>query len=78
MGPAATRRAFPEVRDHFIAQLTDAKQLATRRNDLLSLHMFQHDYLSRLLQIGEADGEGRLEDVTAFLQGEPSAAPAGG
>ena len=49
----------------------------TRRNDLLSLLMFQHDYLSRLIEIGEADGEARIEEVTAFLQGEPSAAPAG-
>ena len=41
----------------------------TRRNDLLSLLMFQHDYLSRLLEIGEADGEARLEEVSAFLRG---------
>jgi len=40
----------------------------TRRNDLLSLLMFQHDYLSRLLEIGEADGEARLEEVSAFLR----------
>jgi hypothetical protein len=39
--------------------------------------MFQHDYLSRLLEIGEADGEARIEEVSAFLADEPSAAPAG-
>ena len=39
----------------------------TRRNDLLSLLMFQHDYLTRLLEIGEADGQARLEEVSAFL-----------
>ena len=45
----------------------------TRRNDLLSLLMFQRDYLSRLVEIGEADGSARLEEVARFLRSEPSA-----
>lgn len=45
----------------------------TRRNDLLSLVMFQEDYLSRLVEIGESDGEARIEAVAAFLKSEPSA-----
>jgi NTE family protein len=48
----------------------------TRRNDLLSLVMFQQDYLSRLVEIGEADGAARIEEVARFLQGEPSASDA--
>ena len=40
----------------------------TRRNDLLSLLMFQPDYLRRMLEIGEADGEARIEEVAAFLR----------
>jgi NTE family protein len=45
----------------------------TRRNDLLSLLMFQKDYLSRLMEIGEADGQAQIEEVAAFLRSEPSA-----
>ena len=35
--------------------------------------MFQEDYLSRLVEIGESDGEARIEAVAAFLKSEPSA-----
>ena len=39
----------------------------TRSNDLLSLVMFQPDYLKRLLELGAADAEARLDQVMAFL-----------
>jgi NTE family protein len=40
---------------------------ATRSNDLLSLVMFQPDYLRRLIQLGEADAEERAEEIETFL-----------
>lgn len=40
--------------------------------DLLSLLMFDPEYLKRLMEIGEADGEARADDITALL--EPSEA----
>ena len=57
------------------AQLPPAFRFLTRglgtretpSNDLLSLVMFQPDYLKRLLELGAADAEARLDDVTAFL-----------
>ncbi len=36
--------------------------------DLLSLLMFQRDYLLRLLELGEADADRRVEEVMAFLE----------
>lgn len=39
----------------------------TRANDLLSLVMFQPDYLQRLIELGETDGEARRAEVQAFL-----------
>jgi NTE family protein len=39
----------------------------TRSNDLLSLVMFQPDYLSRLVELGLADGEARMGEIEAFL-----------
>jgi NTE family protein len=39
----------------------------TSNHDLLSLLMFQPDYLKRLLEIGEADFEARAADVAAML-----------
>ncbi len=41
----------------------------TRSNDLLSLIMFQPDYISRLLELGEKDAETRLDDLAGFLAG---------
>ena len=44
--------------------------LGTRRaraNDLLSLVMFQPDYLRRLIDLGEADAEARAAEIEAFL-----------
>jgi NTE family protein len=40
-----------------------------RSNDLLSLMMFQPDYLTRLIELGEADAEARRDDLDAFLAG---------
>lgn len=40
----------------------------TRSNDMLSLVMFQPDYVKRLLELGEADAEKRRADFAAFLQ----------
>ena len=39
----------------------------TRSNDLLSLVMFQSDYVNRLLEMGEADAAARLGDIRRFL-----------
>lgn len=39
----------------------------TKSNDFLSLVMFQSDYLSRLVEIGESDTEARRGDVERFL-----------
>ena len=39
----------------------------TRSNDMLSLVMFQPDYVKRLLDLGEADAEKRHADFEAFL-----------
>jgi len=39
----------------------------TRSPDMLSLLMFQSDYLRRLVEIGEADVEAKGEEIDAFL-----------
>ena len=40
-----------------------------RSNDMLSLVMFQADYMRRLIEMGEADAEARLPDIRRFLEG---------
>lgn len=40
----------------------------TRSPDLLSMIMFQGDYLRRLIGIGEADVESRIDEIGAFLE----------
>lgn len=40
----------------------------TKSNDLLSLVMFQSDYLARLLEIGERDAEARIGEIEQFLR----------
>jgi NTE family protein len=42
----------------------------TRSNDMLSLVMFQSDYVRRLIELGEADASARLDEVRAFLRGQ--------
>jgi NTE family protein len=39
----------------------------TRSNDMLSLVMFQRDYVRRLIEIGEADAQARISDIRRFL-----------
>jgi NTE family protein len=39
----------------------------TRSNDLLSLLMFQSDYIARLIELGETDAQARAEEIDRFL-----------
>jgi NTE family protein len=39
----------------------------TRSNDMLSLVMFQGDYIRRLLDLGEADATARIGEIRGFL-----------
>ncbi len=39
----------------------------TRSPDMLSMLMFQQEYLTRLMEIGEADAEARAEEIDQFL-----------
>jgi len=39
----------------------------TRSNDMLSLVMFQGDYVRRLLDLGEADAMARIDEIRRFL-----------
>jgi NTE family protein len=41
----------------------------TRSNDMLSLVMFQGDYVRRLIDLGEADAAARIADIRQFLDG---------
>jgi NTE family protein len=41
----------------------------TRSNDLLSLVMFQGDYVRHLIELGEADAVARLGEIRQFLDG---------
>jgi NTE family protein len=53
-----------------------SRGLGTRRTaspDVLSLLMFQHDYLDALVQLGERDAELQKDRIDAFLAGEPIA-----
>ena len=40
----------------------------TRANDMLSLLMFQPDYIGRLIALGEADARARSGEIAAFLR----------
>ena len=40
----------------------------TRSPDFLSLILFQPDYLRALMEIGEEDGERRMDEIAAFLE----------
>ena len=53
------------LHDHFLERGLGTKEV--RSNDLLSLVMFQPDYLSRLIELGEADAESRKDEIAAFL-----------
>lgn len=41
----------------------------TRSNDMLSLVMFQSDYIKRLIELGEQDARARLAEIRQFLHG---------
>jgi NTE family protein len=41
----------------------------TRSNDMLSLVMFQTDYVKRLIELGESDALARAHDIEQFLRG---------
>lgn len=45
----------------------------TRSNDLVSLLMFQRDYMARLIELGEADARMRGPEIHAFLTQVPAA-----
>ena len=54
--------------------------LGTRRTaspDILSLVMFQEDYLQRLVELGEADADAQQERIDAFLQSSAAASKTG-
>jgi NTE family protein len=51
----------------FLTRGTGTK--ATRSPDFLSLLMFQDDYISRLIELGEADAASRSDEIEAFLNG---------
>src|SRR5689334_849525 len=40
----------------------------TRSNDMLSLLMFQSDYISRLVELGESDARARGDEIEAFIR----------
>ena len=39
----------------------------TRSNDMLSLVMFQSDYVRRLIELGEADASAKIEEIRRFV-----------
>jgi NTE family protein len=40
----------------------------TRSNDFLSMVMFQHDYISELMDLGYKDAESRIDELNTFFQ----------
>jgi NTE family protein len=48
----------------------------TRSNDLLSLLMFQPDYLARMIELGEADARARQADIDRFMAVDHAPDPA--
>ena len=48
----------------------------TKSPDFLSMVLFQPDYIDRLIELGEADAEGRADEIDSFIRaGAASAAP---
>ena len=43
----------------------------TRSNDMLSLVMFQGDYVRRLIELGEEDAMRRVDEIRAFVEPRP-------
>lgn len=48
----------------------------TRSSDALSLILFQHDYLRRIMDLGEQDAEARAHELQAFLESPSHPEPA--
>jgi NTE family protein len=44
----------------------------TRSNDMLSLLMFQPDYIARLVALGEEDAAARSGEIDEFLSADPA------
>jgi len=42
----------------------------TRSNDMLSLLMFQPDYIAKVIELGEADARARSREIDAFIQSD--------
>jgi NTE family protein len=40
-----------------------------RGSDLLSMLMFQGDFLTRIIELGEADADARVDEIAAFVEG---------
>ena len=40
----------------------------TQSNDMLSLLMFQPEYIARLIELGESDARARAAEIAAFLE----------
>jgi NTE family protein len=49
----------------------------TESPDVLSLVMFQEDYLRRLIALGEEDAERQWDRIAAFVEGEPPSVASG-
>jgi NTE family protein len=47
----------------------------TRSNDMLSLLMFQPDYIAKVIELGEADARARTAEIDAFIRQEARPAP---
>ncbi len=58
---------LPKLFRHLVRGLGSRE---TASPDLLSLVMFQSDYTRRLMDIGEADAEARLDRILRFVDGE--------
>jgi NTE family protein len=43
----------------------------TRSNDMLSLLMFQQDYIAKVIELGEADARAQSAEIDAFMQQKP-------
>ena len=42
----------------------------TQSQDLVSMVMFQGDYVDRLINMGEADADARADEIAAIIEGE--------
>ena len=60
---------LPRVFRHL---LRSAGSRETKSPDLLSLLMFDPEYLKALMAIGEADAEARADDIEAVLKAAPA------